>query len=349
MEGLAVKKNIYAFIIILLVGMLLTGCTILGQESKFRTMKLDNLDQTNEVNDEIFRVGIARWLDNEEFDKNINGFKDGLEKVGLVEGVNITFITKSAKADKEKQIEIIDEFIELDVDLIYSLTTPGTLIAKEMTSEIPIVFSIVTYPVETGMIDSLTSSNNNLVGTRNWIHISKQLELLRSVDKNLKNIGFVHRKDEPNSRIQYLDMLEEASVYGIEVIEIDPNNLEELEEMLLNKIDTLESIYMANDTLVQDGEDKIIEIANSHKVMTLSGNKSGLSKGALLGDVVDIYTIGSLSGQKASSILLQGKKASELVTESQRGSFVIVNLKTAKEIGVEIPSDILSRAKLVIE
>lgn len=341
------KKIIYLFLLLTILLFIFTACSD-SSSVQPETIEIEKNDNKAE-SEKIYKIGIARWLDNSEFDKNIDGFKDGLAKVGLIEGENLIIEIRSANADKDKQESIIDEFISLEVDLIYSLTTPGTLIAKEKTSEIPIVFSIVTYPVETGVIDSLTSSNNNLVGTRNWIHISKQLELIRSIDSDIKKIGFVHREGEPNSVIQYEDMVKEASLYAVEVVDINPSELIYLEEMLLNNIRDLDLIYMANDTLVQDGEDIIVRLANENKIMTLSGNKSGLSKGALIGDVADIYSIGALSGQKASSILLQEKRPTDLVTESQRGSFVIVNLKTAHEIGVIIPDEILSRAKLVIE
>ncbi|MEJ1470497.1 MAG: ABC transporter substrate binding protein [Candidatus Sedimenticola sp. (ex Thyasira tokunagai)] len=103
-------------------------------------------------------VGISGWGTNPEFGRSIAGFKEGLAENGFVEGENIRFILKNSETDTVIQRQIIESFAKEEVDLIFSLTTPGTLIAKEVTDTIPIVFSVVTYPVEAGVIHSLDSS-----------------------------------------------------------------------------------------------------------------------------------------------------------------------------------------------
>lgn len=297
-----------------------------------------------------YKIGVARWVTNEEYDRNIQGFKDCLAEAGLIEGKNVEYIIGNPELNFEKQRKIIREFVGEKVNLIYSLTTPSTLEAKKITLDIPIVFSIVTYPVEANVIESLSSSNNNCVGTRNWIHISKQLELLMKVCPNLKTIGFVHRKREPNSTIQFNNMVKEGKRWGLTIIEIAPVKVSEAEEFCKRYVDKVDAFYMANDTLIQGGgEEFVIKIANQHKKMTLSGNKSGVLKGGLVGDIADFYSIGYIAGEKAVSILLHGKKPTNLVTETQRGSFVLVNLKTAKHLGIKVPEEILSIAKVVIK
>ena len=89
---------------------------------------------------------------------------------------------------KSKHQEIIQRFIDEKVDLIFTQTTSGTLIAKEMTQDIPIVFSVVTYPVEAGIIDDLSNSKNNLVGTRNYISIQTQFDFFTEIgsDKEIR-------------------------------------------------------------------------------------------------------------------------------------------------------------------
>ncbi|MFH1762511.1 MAG: ABC transporter substrate binding protein, partial [bacterium] len=106
-------------------------------------------------------IGISQWVSNPEYDRNIAGFKDKLAEYGFIENKNLKYIIKIAEADKTKQREIIKSFKDNKVDLIYSLTTPGTLIAKEIIKDIPIVFSIVTYPAKAGVIKSIENSGCN--------------------------------------------------------------------------------------------------------------------------------------------------------------------------------------------
>src|SRR5438309_3418399 len=120
-------------------------------------------------------IGVARWDDSAEYSLNIQGFKDGLKRMGFVEGTNVSYLIENSHSNASKQREIIKEFTDKKVDMIYTLTTPGTLIAKNETHNIiPIVFSIVLYPVDAGLIKNWYASENNLVGTSNHISIKKQ-------------------------------------------------------------------------------------------------------------------------------------------------------------------------------
>ena len=125
---------------------------------------------------ETVTIGVARWGSNPEFGRSIEGFKQGLAEHGYIEGKNVRFIIKNPETDLNQQRQIIKSFIKAKVDLIFSLTTPGTIVAKEeterMKNPIPVVFSVCTYPVESNLIASLKSSENNLVGTRNYVPFS---------------------------------------------------------------------------------------------------------------------------------------------------------------------------------
>ena len=122
----------------------------------------------------VVKIGIAGWGSNPEFRRSIDGFKESLAAKGYIEGENVEFITLNSETDLAVQRQIIERFVAQEVDLIYTLTTFGTLTAMSVTKEIPIVFSVVTYPVESNVIASLASSGNSVVGTRNYIPPSRQ-------------------------------------------------------------------------------------------------------------------------------------------------------------------------------
>ncbi|MCP3923223.1 MAG: ABC transporter substrate-binding protein [Desulfobacterales bacterium] len=293
-------------------------------------------------------IGISHWVSNPEFGNNLQGFKEGLAEKGYIEGKNIEFVIRNPKADKEKQHEIINEFIELKVDLIYSLTTPGTLIAKSLTNKIPIVFSIVTYPVEAGVIESLTRSNNNLVGTRNYIQPSRQFLLFRKISPDVKTIAIVHRKGEPNSTIQYNEFKKLLNANDIDVIDIAGTDKADIHNQLeLNK-EKIDAVYSTNDTLIQSGgEEVVIAFCNKNNKISFSGNKDGVLKGALAGNVADFYTIGKMSGTKAG-LILNGAMPSSLLTESPVEDYIIINTKTSEKIDLKISQLILKDAKKIV-
>ena len=290
-----------------------------------------------------YTIGIARWVTNDEYDRNVDAFKAALADSDLIEGANVTYLEKNPGADSDKQRAIIQDFVKADVDLIYSLTTPGTLIAKELAPDIPIVFSIVTFPVEVGLIESMAASGNNLVGTSNWIPIDKQLFALKSVAPEVKTIGFVHRAGEPNSTIQFNLMLGVGDDLGLEVLQVAPTSLTAAEEELEAAAPEVDAFFLACDTMIQGGgEEVVIQVARKYQLPTLSCNKSSVFKGALVGDVADFANIGALAGEKAVQVL-NGTHPSNLISETQRGSYLMVNRSTANHLELSISDSLLSQ------
>ena len=296
-----------------------------------------------------FTIGITPWTSDPDYDRNIQGFKDGLAEKGYREGKNVKYILKNPQANVDNQIEIIQSFVDQKVDLIYSLTTPGTLIAKGVTSNTPIVFSIVTYPVETGVVESLTSSGNNLTGTRNYVPASRQYFYFEKIYPNTKTLAFVYRKGEPNSVIQYQEFKEYLDKRKITLLDIAAIDLDDIREKLKSNGEKIDALFGACGTLIQVGGAEVInEFSRQFKKPSFSCIEEGVRTGALTGVVKDIYAIGKASGEKAA-LILEGVEPSRIQVEAPTEDVLIVNTKTAKELGLTVPSDVLSKAKEIID
>jgi len=297
----------------------------------------------------MLTIGIARWATNPEYDKNLEGFKAGLAENGYKEGENVEFIIENPETDLAVQRTIVESFVEKGVDLIFSITTPGTLVAKEVTSEIPIVFSVNTFPVESGVIDSLESSGNNLVGTRNYISVARQYSAFEKIYPHTRVLAFVHRKGEPNSTTQYVEMRDLLEKKGIEVLDIAAVDLDDMRAQLESNIDVIDSLFLACDTLINvGGEEVVVEISNTYKKPSFACLEGSILKGVLMGNVADFYVIGKISGRQAS-LILDGAKPSSLLTESPAEDYLIINTKTAAELGIVIPQYVLDDAEEIVE
>ncbi len=295
------------------------------------------------------KIGISRWVPkgNHQYDENIQGFKDALTQAGYIEEKDVIYQLEVADATADKLHNTARMFKDNSFDLIFSQTTPGTAILKEEITTIPIVFSIVTYPVEAGIVHSLLHSENNLVGTRNWVPISEQLSNFRALVPAVKSIGFVHRTGEANSTIQLKEMRAIGKPLNISIVEIQGKNLSEL-TLALQSAKGIDSIFSACDTLVQgEAENTIISYARAHVLPSFSCNNTGPAKGDLIGTVADFYQIGKLAGEKAA-LILDGASPSSLETSTVARPYLYINQKTADQLGVNIPQDLLSKAKEVI-
>ena len=300
----------------------------------------------------MITIGIARWGGSPEFGRSIEGFKEGLAENGYVEGQNVRFVVENPQTDLDKQRKIIESFINAKVDLIYSLTTPGTLVAKEMTAQmthpIPVVFSICTYPVESNLIASLESSGNNLVGTRNYVPPSKQYFAFEEIYHDTKRLGVVRREGESNSSNQLKEIKAILEKRGIQIIDIAAVDLDDMRVQLQKHIEEVDAIFSTCDTLTHAGGEEIInEFAKRYKKPNFACNRLGVLKGALVGNVGDFKVIGKISGEKAA-LILHGSEPTWLQTESPREDYIIINQKTADELGITISQQLIRKAKEVI-
>ena len=273
------------------------------------------------------KIGISTWGSNEDYELNIQGFQDALKSEFGDE--EIEFIIKNPNADKLAQVHIMNYFDDQNVDLIYTLTTPGTKIAQEIFNEKPIVFSIVTFPVEAKIVDSMKSSKNNLVGTSNYIDVEEQMKKITE-NTDVKELAFVHRTHEVNSLIQ-LSLFENYSEkHQISLIDVSASNLEELEERVNFVIDNVDGVYLACDTLIQTGGDIVtINIATENKKPSFSCVKSGVENGAVFGVVADNYRLGYESGLKAVQIL-NGEHPSNIQSSFSETQTIFVNKEAAE-------------------
>ena len=285
--------------------------------------------------EEQYRIGLATWSG---YPESVQGFKDGLAEAGLLEGKNLSFLSGQLGADKELQQQVAQGFLDAGVDMVYSLTTPGTTIVKNVMPETtPIVFSIVTYPADSGLIDSFEYSGNNLVGTSNYVPIRHYLSLLKLVVPNVKSVGIFHRKGEPNSKIQAANMLRLLKREGIKGVDLEPENLEEVRSMAIDVIDTVDVFMTTTDTLMQSGGEKIlIDISLDKHIPILSSNKTGIRAGATFGPVADFYTLGKLSGEKAAKILLQRVSPERIESELQDPPLFLVNKASLEALDITL-------------
>ena len=287
------------------------------------------------VADQTFKIGLATWGG---YPESVRGFKKGLEEAGLIEGKNLTFLTGGAVTDQKNRQQIVNSFIEAKVDLVYSLTTGGTVVVKELIPKTtPIVFSIVTYPADSGLIESFEYSGNNLVGTSNYVPTLQYLKLLKLIIPSVKTIAIFHRKDEPNSKIQTANILRLLKREGIKGIDREPENIEQVRLMAMELVGQVDAFMTTTDTLMQSGgEQVLIDVSLNSNIPILSSNKLGIEQGSSFGPVADFYILGQMAGAKAAKILLEGAEPTKIQTELQEPPLFLVNRASLDKLGIKL-------------
>ncbi|WP_033083290.1 ABC transporter substrate-binding protein [Colwellia psychrerythraea] len=283
-----------------------------------------------------YTIGLATWSG---YPQCVQGFKDALASRGLVEGKQLTFIQGEIGADKVLQRKVANNLKRQNIDLVFSLTTPGTTIIKEVIStNTPIVFSIVTYPADSGLIESFEYSGNNLVGTSNYVPLFHSIDLLLSVLPTTKSVAIFHRKGEPNSKIQTANLYRYFKKKGIKVTDVSVENIKELKMKATTLVNKVDVFITTTDTLIQGGgELALIELSLTHKIPILSANKRGIEQGATFGVVADFYQLGSMAGEMAAHILLNEALPESIESKLQQPPTYLFNKNSMNKLGINVP------------
>ena len=292
-------------------------------------------------------IGISSWGSTAtNFDQNIAGFKESLALEGFVEGQNVRYIVVKADLDIAKQIELAEFLVENDVDLIYSIGTQGTLIIKETTKTIPIVF-ISHFPVESGIIDSMEYSGTNLAGIQSYIPLSKRYENKTYVQK-FKKMIFVYYADEPLSQLQYNEFTSFFQAKGVTITAVELKDDEDILVSLPPALERADLIYLACDNRVRKRlYSPIADVALKHKKPLISCSPEATRQGGFASVGVDPQAVGRTGGKMAANIL-NGANPGQLKIDIVSDEYYVVNLNTAKALGYPINESALAQIDEVI-
>ncbi len=163
-----------------------------------------------------------------------------------------------------------------------------------------------------------------------------------------KKVAIFHRKDEPNSNIQAANLIRLLKREGITVVNLEPLNISELEEMANQQVGKVDLFITTTDTLLQSGgEQALIKISLENKVPILSSNKSGIEQGSTFGPTTDFYTLGKMSGLKAAKILLENIKPTKLQSELQEPPLYLANKSSITTLNLTLSGQALKKVSFV--
>ena len=277
----------------------------------------------------------------------LKGFREGLKEFGYIEGRSIRLEVRSAEGRASLLPERAAELVRLKVDLIVTSLTPAAQAAKEATSDIPIVMAPAGDPVATGLIASLARPGGNITGmSAASVDLSgKSLELIREVIPTARRVAVLANEVDPFTRPLLEQLGQGALALGMEFDPVMTRPAAPLEQafqaMSGRKVD---AVFVQGSILSKD----VFDLAIRHRLPTFSQNRQVARTGGLM----------SYSGSNAAmhreaagyvDKILKGRKPADLPVSQPTKFELVVNLKTAKALGMTISPTLLARADEVIE
>ena len=295
----------------------------------------------------VARIGVLYigTADAEVFKKEL---REGLRELGYVEGQNIAFEFRSAEGKLDRLPELANELVRLKVDVMVALYVPPSLAAKQATRDIPIVV-IVGDPVETGIVPSLARTGGNITGVSLMASAlnGKSVELFRDMLPSLRRVGVLGHATNP---VFAKAMLDEVLAAG------RPTGTEIQPVVMVSGPNEFESAFM---TMVRERADAVVvqgslaikpvtDMAIKYRLPAASTARVFAEIGGLMSFGAD-GPVAFRHGAKFVQRILQGKQPKDLPIEQPTKFELVINLKTAKAIGLTIPEKFLQRADALLD
>jgi putative ABC transport system substrate-binding protein len=277
-------------------------------------------------------------------------FVQRLRELGWIEGRTIAIEYRWAEGRFDRSPEIIAEFVRLKVDIIVTHATANVVAAKQATSVIPIVFAAAGDPVGSGQVASLARPGGNVTGLslqRTEI-AGKRLELLREAVPSLRRLAIMANTGNPANVLEMDEVQAAASTLGLDVATFEIRRTEDIASAFESLKGSADALYVASDPLTNTNRVRINTLALGARLSTIYGTREQVEAGGLMSYGPNFPDLFRRAGDYVDKIL-RGAKPADIPVEQPTKFDLVINLTTAKALGLEIPPMLLARADEVIE
>jgi ABC-type uncharacterized transport system substrate-binding protein len=298
----------------------------------------------------VARIGFLGATFASSWANRMEAFRSGLRDLGYVEGKNILIESRWAEEQYDQLPALAAELVRLKVDVLLTYGTPGTLAAKRATTDIPIIFLYSGEAVAAGLVASLPRPGGNITGSTYFLPqlLAKRLELLREVMPHITRVAILVNPDNPlfKSTLPVLEI--SANSLKIELQQFDAHSPSEFEVAFLAMANRrIDAILFQEDAIFLENLRAIAYLA-AKQALPFAGPSEFAEAGALIGYGVDFLEMCRRTAVFVDKIL-KGAKPGDLPIEQPTKFELVVNLRTAKALGLDVPPSLLARADEVIE
>jgi len=299
----------------------------------------------------IWRIGMLDTVSRELNSANMDVFLENLREYGYLEGKNLIIDYRSAGGRNERLPVLVSELVALNPDVVVLRGTPEALAVKNATSTIPVVMSAVVDPVAIGVAASLSRPGGNFTGMTSVVTEleGKRLGILKEVVPGMKRVGVLGDHTNPAVQMEWREVQIAARSLMIDAIVFDVRHAADVSHAFDVAVsEKLDALLVRVDGTTRPNRQLIIDLAAIHKLPALYSAKEFIDEGGLIAyavSYVDLY-------RRAASLvekIFKGAKPSELPIERPTKFELVLNLKTARALGLTFPPGVLATTDEVIE
>ena len=300
----------------------------------------------------VWRIGVLWERDRSDYSPNLEAFKGGMRGLGYAEGKDYAIEQRSANNDHARLPALAVELLALKVDLIVTSGSPSAVAAHNATHDVPILIVTISDPVGSGLAASLARPGGNLTGLAQGVGselYTKRLDLLRQILPGIRRVGFFYNPENAGNMRSLNQFQSDCDKLKLESIPVPVRKVQDVEAAFnILKRDKAQALIIAGDSTYISWRETIIELAAKLRLPAIYPALSFVDSGGLISyatNTTDLYRRLPVYADK----IFKGVKPGDLPIEQPLQFETVINLKTAKALGIKIPNSVLVQATRVIE
>lgn len=297
--------------------------------------------------EEMYTIGISQFAEHGSLDNCREGFIQGLEEEGLIEGENLEIKVNNADSDTGTAAQIADTFAADKVDLICAIATPSAQAAynSARNTDIPVVYTAVTNPEEAQLADDEGMPVGAVTGTSDQLPVEAQLAMIREILPDAETIGILYTTSEANSAYSITQYEKYAEEYGFTLETAGVTNTSEVSLAAASLMDKVDCLTNLTDNTVVSALPTVLDQANEKNIPVFGSEIEQVKLGCLAAEGLDYVNLGIETGKMAAQILKGETKAEDMEYELLTDSSLYINQAVADNLGITIPDDMTERAE----
>src|SRR5262245_63207930 len=279
-----------------------------------------------------------------------DAFVQRLRELGWIEGRTVAIEYRWAEGRNERLAEIAAEFVQRKVDVIVTHSAEPVIAAKKATSVIPIVIALAADPVGTGLVATLARPGGNVTGLslQSTDLAGKRLALLREVVPGLRRLAIMVNPGAPAAVLEMSEVETTAKTLGLDIATFEIRRADDIAPAFEALKGRAEALYIAGDPLVTTNRIRLAILAVGARLPTMHGNRENVDAGGLMSYGANFPDLFRRAADYVDKILRWAKPA-DIPAEQPTKFDLVINLTTAKALGLNVPPSLLARADEVIE
>ncbi len=294
-------------------------------------------------------VAVTQMIENPSWDAVRDGVKDSLAEAGYKEGETLRWEWRSAQGNPATAMQIARKYAWANPDVIVAIAPLSAQSTADATKNIPVIFSAVTDPVSTNLVQNTDRPDSNITGVSDLYPTDRHLALIREILPNAKSLGLIYNAEDKGA--ESLVTLVKAQASEQEFFDIKEATVFTPDGVIgaaRSLVGTVDAIYVPTNNAAISVLESIVQVGRDNDLPVFAGDANAAKRGAIANISFNYYDIGRQTGAMVAKVL-KGRRPGDLSVEYINTVQLSINPSSAKAMGVTLPDAVIERADMIVE